>query len=315
MTHIGFKCLERDMEIRNNLLVEVGARLDVEVYARIASAYIAAAIDLFSNPHQELQQHTGLTDEHLALASQHGDIHTAVKWYLKWLPELSLPAVHEGRFNSLCFPKMHSYLKGSCDEFVFDPDKTGWESRLSVAIAFAFQKNIVCRHGNTCVTCFINEDAKRVGADPPLACLNVEVEISQRSVCYSDKVPDSNSSSWLVYVKTARFPHVTGLTVLTTNIAAWFSHFRFRQENEFDYAMAVRSLLFDPHRSAALSEFASLLASYDDEVELDMPTDEGNVHKRHRAATTSYDEAPRLTCPHELLIRVRTILNLSLIHI
>ena len=176
VTRLGSTCLEGDMDIRNTLLVEVGARLGVEVYARIASAYIAAGIDVFSNPHPGLQHHNGLTDEHLALASEHGDIHTAVMWYLKWCSESSLPPDHEGSFNTLCFRKMYSYLNRSRDDLVFDPDKTDWESRLSVAIAFAFQKNIVCRHGNRCVTCFIKEDSKRVDVDTPLAFLNAEID-------------------------------------------------------------------------------------------------------------------------------------------
>ena len=53
---------------------------------------------------------------------------------------MKLPAVHERCFNSPCFRKIHNYLKS--DDLEFDPDKTDWESRLSVAIAFAFQKQL-----------------------------------------------------------------------------------------------------------------------------------------------------------------------------
>ena len=98
------------MEIRSILLVEVGDRLGVAVYARIASAYIAAGIDLFSNPHAGIEQDIGLTKDQLEFASEHGDIHTAVKWYLKWLPHKSLPKDQEECFNPLCFRKMHCDL-------------------------------------------------------------------------------------------------------------------------------------------------------------------------------------------------------------
>ena len=88
------------MEIRNTLLVEVGAKLDVEVYARIAAAFMASGVDLFSKP-SGIKKPIGWTDKQRALASKHGDVHTAVEWYLKWYPEQWLPEDHEG-VSTLC---------------------------------------------------------------------------------------------------------------------------------------------------------------------------------------------------------------------
>ena len=59
---------------------------------------------------------------------------------------------------------------------------------------------------------------------------------TERSVCYQDEAQDS--SFWFS----------------PNNIAPRFSHFRFRQENEFDFGMAFRCLLEVPKRSTSLSE-------------------------------------------------------------
>ena len=123
-----------DMEISSAVLVEVGTSLGVGVYARVASAFIASGVDLFSNPHAGVRQPIGLTDEHLALVSKYGDVHTAVKWYFNWCPDQSLPEDHERSFNSLCFRKMHSSLNLCFRKFAHGV--TCWEFRLSVAIAF-----------------------------------------------------------------------------------------------------------------------------------------------------------------------------------
>mgnify|MGYP003318585427 CR=1 FL=1 len=201
MTDIGSKCLEGDMEIRSTLLVVVGTRLGVEVYARIARAFIDCGVDLFSNPHVGVRRPMGLTDANRARASEHGDVHTAIQWYLKWRPQQALPEDDAGVFNPLCFGKMHTYLNRSKRVLVFDPDATGWESRLSVAIAFAFQKNIVCQHGNRCFTCHKEEDLPRIKFQTPLAFLNAEVKISEWSVCFYFEQRDS--FSWLVYTNTS----------------------------------------------------------------------------------------------------------------
>ena len=69
MTRIGYKCLEGDMDISGALLVEVGTRLGVGVCARVASAFIASGVDLFSNPHVGVGQPIGLSEKHLAPVS------------------------------------------------------------------------------------------------------------------------------------------------------------------------------------------------------------------------------------------------------
>ena len=297
------------MDIRGALFVEVATKLGVQVYARIAAAFIATGMDLFSSPVVGEKKITPLTDDQLKLAAPEGDIHTAVKWYLKWAQVKSLPRDQEACFDIMCFWKMQCLLNRKDERPVIASDAPGWESRLCVAIAFAYQKNIVCQHGNRCVTCHIDEDARRRDVDPPLKFQNTEVTISQRSVVYYEGDSDGKSSSWLVYVRVGRFPHVAVLTVLPTNIAAWFSHFRWPQEDEFDFAVVFRSLLFDPRRIEALSEFVTLFGGGDVEDEWVMLTDEGDVAEQHRAAMTSNDEAPQLNCPHALLIRVREILN------
>ena len=71
---------------------------------------------------------------------------------------------------------------------------------------------------------------------------------------------EDDSGSWLVYVKPARCPIVKGLTVLPKIITGWFSHFRFRPEEKFDFASVVRCLLEDSRRSTLLSEFVSFLS-------------------------------------------------------
>ena len=103
VTCMGEKCLQGDMDICSAVLVEVGWSLGIEPYARVASAYIAAAVDLFIIPYPGVKQPVGLSQEQLKLASKLGDVHTAVFWFLKWLPEKSLPADLEKWFNSLCF--------------------------------------------------------------------------------------------------------------------------------------------------------------------------------------------------------------------
>ena len=90
VTRVGDTCLAGDMDINSALLAEVGSTLGVGAYARVASAFIASGVDLFSNPHAGVRQPIGLTDEHLALASKHGDVHTAVKWYFNWGPDQSV---------------------------------------------------------------------------------------------------------------------------------------------------------------------------------------------------------------------------------
>ena len=297
------------MDIRGALFVEVATKLGVQVYARIAAAFIATGMDLFSSPVLGDKKITPLTDDQRKLAAPEGDVHTAVKWYLKWSQVKSLPVDQEACFNIMCFWKMQSYLSRKDERPVIASDAPGWELPLSVALAFAFQKNIVCQHGNRCVTCHIDVDARRRDVDTPLQFVNTEVTISQRSVIYSDGECDGKSSSWLVYVRVGRFPHVVALTVLPTNIAAWFSHFSWPHDDKFDFAVVFRSLLYDPRRIDSLSEFATLLGGGDVADELLMLTDEGDAAEQHRAAVTSNDEAPHLYCPHALLIRVREILN------
>ena len=257
VTRMGETCLAGDMDICSTLLAEVGRKLDVETYARVASAFIACGVDLFSMPHPGVRQPIGLSEEQLRLASKLGDVHTAVIWFLKWFPKKSLPADLAHCFNILCFWKMLVELGDYLEDLVLAAETKDWGLRLSVALGFAYQKNIVCQHGNRCVTCHIEEDERRT----PLHMLNAEVKISEWSVCYYDEERDS--SSWLVYTKTARFPNIKGLTVLPANIAAWFAHFRFRQEKDFDFAMAFRCLLNDPQRCTTLSEFVSVLAKCD----------------------------------------------------
>ena len=110
VTRMGYKCLMGDMDITGAVLVEVGTTLGVEAYAKVAAAFIACGLDLFSNPHAGVKQVVGLTAKQLALASKYGDVHTAVKWFLKWCPKLSLPDHLEPLFNIMCFRKMHAAL-------------------------------------------------------------------------------------------------------------------------------------------------------------------------------------------------------------
>ena len=83
VTRIGITCLLGDMDIRNTLLVEVGSRLGVRSHAKIASAYIGSGVGLFNNPYAGNRKPIGLTEEQRRVASKHGDVHTAVEWYLK----------------------------------------------------------------------------------------------------------------------------------------------------------------------------------------------------------------------------------------
>ena len=69
------------MDIRGALFVEVATKLGVQVYARIAAAFIATGMDLFSSPVPGDKKITPLTDEQVKLAAHEGDVHTAVKWY------------------------------------------------------------------------------------------------------------------------------------------------------------------------------------------------------------------------------------------
>ena len=258
VTHMGEKCLQGDMDICSSLLVLVGRSLGVGVYARVASAYIAAGVDLFSIPHPGVKQPIGLSEEQLKLASKLGDVHTAVFWFLKWFPKKSLPDNLEKCFNPLCFNKMLVEVGDIVEDLAAAAYAAPvWGLRLQLALGFAYQKNIVCQHGNRCVSCHIEEDPRR----EPLQMLNAEVKISEWSVCYYFEQRDS--CSWLVYTKTARFPNLKGLTVLPANIAAWFAHFRFRQEEKFDFGMAFRCLLNDPLRHTSLTEFVSVVAESD----------------------------------------------------
>ena len=297
------------MDIRTALFVQVATKLGVQVYGRIAAAFIATGMDLFSCPVLGDKKIISLTDEQRKLAAVEGDVHTAVKWYLRWSRAKSLPVAQEACFNIMCFLKMQSYLTRNDERPVIASDASGWELPLSVAIAFAFQKNIVCQHGNRCVTCHLHEDDTRRNVATPLQFLNTEVTISPRSVIYSDGESDGNSSSWLVYVRAGRSPHVAALTVLPTNIACWFSEFCWPPEYDFDFAAVFRSLLFDPRRIDSLSKFVTLLGGVHVVDEMVMLTDEGDAAEQHRAAITSNDEAPYVRCPHALLIRVREILN------
>ena len=109
-------------------------------------------------------------------------------------------------------------------------------------------------------------------------------------MCYQDEAQDS--SLWFS----------------PNNIAPRFSHFRSRQENEFDFAMAFRCLLDDPERSASLSEFVSLLAGCDatdkgdatdegaatdvGDVGLGMPTEDSGVTSSNQAASSRTEVMP-----------------------
>ena len=262
------------MEVRSNLLIEVGALLGVKLYAMIAAAYIASGVDLFSNPYPG--QHIALTDEQRSLALEEGDIHTVVKWFLLWVKGL-LPAEHAASFNILCFRKMMAHLINTRDDLDFDDVREGWEMLLTVAIAFVFQKNIVRRFGNKCVTCQTHKEASRASVTPPLPFLKAEVIISDRSVLFSEGWLNSNedlrSESWLVYMKATRSPNISGLTAISTNIAAWFSHFTFRQAYNFDFGKSFRDLLVDPQRSDSLSKLVSRLVGSGADVELHIPND------------------------------------------
>ena len=94
------------MDIRAALFVEVATKLGVQVYARIAAAFIATGMDLFSCPVLGDKKIISLTDEQRKLAAVEGDVHTAVKWYLRWSPAKSLPVAQEACFNIMCFLKM-----------------------------------------------------------------------------------------------------------------------------------------------------------------------------------------------------------------
>ena len=113
---------------------------------------------LFGNPHALVRQPTGLTDEHLVLASQDGDVQTLVK----------LPTYHEESLNYLCVRNMHSALKRKFADLVLAQGVTDLKIRLFVAVAFAFHKKIVWWHGNRCVNCH-----------------------TEWSVCYQEKEQDS----------------------------------------------------------------------------------------------------------------------------
>ena len=243
-TSLGEEVLLGHMDVALNLLVAVAARLGIRDIGVVAAAFLTSKRDLFSDV---LQAGTafGLDSRQDALGESAGfprsagegdrepagDVHTAVRWYLEWVRRgRQLPSELGLLFRTACFRKMEerapAFTTGQAEDLLAS---LRWRRPLTVALAFAFQRNIVHRFGARYkTTCYADDPIRQSLNLPPEETI---LEISNRSVCFAHD-DDAAAAAWVVYAGTARFPFMKAVTPLPANVAGWFAHTPFAWDLE-----------------------------------------------------------------------------------
>ena len=138
---------------------------DIRVIELIAGWYISAKCDLFTNVDTDSGARFGLDSSRMELEVRMdlssnfkdaedwpcGDVVSAVYWYLRWYSENeTLPPDEKPLLNCWCFKQM--FLQAQPDDLSWDAARAlvgnkRWRPLLMIALAFAYQCNIVHRFG------------------------------------------------------------------------------------------------------------------------------------------------------------------------
>lgn len=225
---MGERALQGSMDIRINVMIEVAKLLHLEDHAQVAAAFIASKLDLFVDTMPELRGQAGLSGAQLELAVGHSDVHTAVALYLRWKVQSRQLAEGEHKLvRIVCLRKMESTLAERNHEFDVAASLSAphWEDRLTIAIAFAFQKNIVCQQGSVYASPHAQADSRRNACDPQLRQCQHTVQVSPMSLC-APQPSATTTTSWLVYLGAGRFPYIKMCVPLVDEVVgflAWSS--------------------------------------------------------------------------------------------
>ena len=99
------------MDVRLEVLMALGERLGIGEHARVAAAFLSTNMDLFVNVTPRLHGASRLLPSQVTLGEPGGDIHTAVKWFLKWQSlKQKLPDELDTLMKVGCFKKMAYWL-------------------------------------------------------------------------------------------------------------------------------------------------------------------------------------------------------------
>ena len=139
----------------------------------------------------------------------------------------------------------------------------GWQEKLTVALAFSFQKNIahVFRHGEAPAykTSYCVEGALRdVRLSFGLGDKQVEINVNTGSLCHPCYHANAVCHPWVVYCGAGRFPNADLITPLPNDVATWFSHIRRPMPASFS-SLAFRSAMVGIIAQGSVSPFSAAL--------------------------------------------------------
>ena len=262
LTTLGTQALKGDMDICASIMVQVSSTLGVKAHALVAARFISCGGELFADVVQSGKQAT-LSCLQVNLGVDAGfsssglsDIHTVVHLYLLFVAGgRRLPTHMASLLRMGCLHRMSAGLpEWTRSESQAMLDKTDWARALTVAIAFAYQKNILHVYGCTeYKSCFRAEDevANSFGLDAGHECLQVSI----RSLAHASY--HASPPTWVVYVATGRKPYVKSVTVLPPNIAGWFTHHcvSWSTHSTKEYGRAFELMLQGPCEPSTLNTF------------------------------------------------------------
>ena len=84
VTSVGDEICRGDMDIRLTVMMILGRRFGIGRYVELVAAFLAAGMELFVNMTPMMRSASRLLPSQVALGEGHGDVHTAVKWFLVW---------------------------------------------------------------------------------------------------------------------------------------------------------------------------------------------------------------------------------------
>ena len=232
VTSLGQQMLRGHVDVLSNVFISATQVLGIETIGRIATALLSTKMEVFRDVFQATSDF-GLSTSQVALgetvgfpgekvAKLYGDIHTAVALYLKWVCG-SISRTVEALLRIACFRKMSaaapSLTPDDAKSLLAQPN---WRPALTIALAYAYQRNILHPFGDTEYK-GSSFDRNAVRLELELSPMTVSLSVSRRSLCHPS-YSASGWKPWVVYAGTGRFPHAKSVTHLPTNIAAWFTH-------------------------------------------------------------------------------------------
>ena len=220
---------------------------DIRVIGLISSWYITAKCDLFTYVSSsvggrcELDSRQMELEVRMDLSSNFkdaenwpcGDVVTAVYHFLWWYSEdQGLPPHVMQLLNLRCSKKM--YEEAQLEDLSVDAalalrGNKRWQPLLMIALAFAYQSNIVYKFGFDNGACTFKTMSKEtntyenVSRDKlELPRKATELKISPRSLSYLHSC--NERYAWVVYTGAGRYPRMKSVTLLPHNLAGWFTY-------------------------------------------------------------------------------------------